>query len=145
MYLIKYIYDHRRLVFNHFTLFYWRDLLQKMACSLRTKKCYGGYLLCKCESRIKCVHNPEEVQCCHFSRATLDSWRKLYKPTCCWEMDLHSIITYKESSPKNNKMETLAQLNENEKLTPGELACFYGNLIKKVGRHSAAFILATSR
>ena len=101
--------------------------------------------MCKCESRIKCVHNPEKVQCCHFSQASLDAWRKLYKPVCCWDMDLHSITTFKNSSPKNIKMETLAELNANEKLTPGELASFYGNLIKKVGRHSAAFILATSR
>ena len=116
-----------------------------MICALRTKKCYGGYLLCKCGAATKCVHNPEEVKCCHFNQGTLAAWKKLYKPACCWEMDLHSIITYRNSSQEHTELGTLAELNEKKNLTPGELARFYENLIKKVGRHSAAFILATSK
>ena len=58
---------------------------------------------------------------------------------------MNSIIPDQHLPHEHTELGSLAELNMNKDLTPVELASFYENLIRKAGRHSAAFILATSK
>ena len=120
-------------------------ILQRMSCKLKARSCYGGFLECRCGASLKFFRSPKEVNCCRFTPSMLTAWRNLYKPRCCWKMDLHEAMNFQGDPNEPPCHKPLCDIMDKKDISPQDLASYYKELINLSGIRSAAFIVATSK